>query len=100
VEFMDLCAYTCARGYCPPDACVTSTIACCVNTGTDANGIPIITCRPSSIPETSMHGSQFSWFDDRAKAYGFEEGSPAVQAAPVFLYSRIGINYVGPFIFS
>ena len=40
--------------------------------------------RPSDIAKTSFHGSQFAFFDK----IGFVAGSPGVEAAPVFLYSR------------
>lgn len=46
--------------------------------------IPTIPDRPSGVGPNSFHGSQFAAFDD----IGFVSGSPGVEAAPVFLYSR------------
>ena len=50
--------------------------------------------RPEGVSQDNFHGSQFQFFDD----IGFVAGSPGVEAAPVFLYSRtdpktVGMNY-------
>ncbi|KAI4170975.1 MAG: hypothetical protein LQ346_008798 [Caloplaca aetnensis] len=42
--------------------------------------------RPVGVGPDSFHGSQFRSFDDTA----FAAGSPAVEAAPAFLFSRTG----------
>ncbi len=46
--------------------------------------IPSIPDRPAGVGPSSFHGSQFQFFND----IGFVAGSPDVEAAPVFLYSR------------
>lgn len=46
--------------------------------------IPTIPPRPEGIGADAFHGSQFQFFDE----HGFVAGSPGVEAAPVFLYSR------------
>ncbi|KAI9717019.1 MAG: hypothetical protein M1812_004954 [Candelaria pacifica] len=43
-----------------------------------------IPSRPDGVSPNSFHGDQFRFFDEN----GFVAGSPAVEAAPVFLYSR------------
>lgn len=52
--------------------------------------IPAIPPRPEGIDIEAFHGSQFQFFDER----GFVAGSPGVEAAPVFLYSRTQSIYV------
>ncbi|KAL8707122.1 MAG: hypothetical protein Q9220_007799 [cf. Caloplaca sp. 1 TL-2023] len=44
--------------------------------------------RPPAVGPDTFHGSQFAAFDDLP----FTAGSPAVDAAPVFLFSRTGKN--------
>lgn len=46
--------------------------------------IPTIPPRPEGVGAESFHGSQFQFFDE----HGFVAGSPGVEAAPVFLFSR------------
>lgn len=46
--------------------------------------IPAIPDRPQGVGPNSFYGSQSQFFDD----IGFVAGSPGVEAAPVFLYSR------------
>lgn len=55
--------------------------------------IPVIPPRPNGVGPNSFHGSQFAFFDD----IGFVAGSPGVEAAPVFLYSRTGPTVVSTF---
>lgn len=52
--------------------------------------IPTIPSRPESVGEDTFHGSQFQFFDE----LGFVAGSPGVEAAPVFLYSRTQSTFV------
>ena len=40
--------------------------------------------RPEGVGADAFHGSQFQFFDE----LGFVNGSPGVEAAPVFLYAR------------
>lgn len=47
-------------------------------------GIPEMPPRPEGVVAGTFHGSQFQFFDE----LGFVAGSPGVEAAPVFLYSR------------
>lgn len=46
--------------------------------------------RPVGVGPDRFHGSQFRSFDDTA----FATGSPAVEAAPAFLFSRTGSSDV------
>ncbi|KAG8534388.1 uncharacterized protein KY384_001233 [Bacidia gigantensis] len=46
--------------------------------------IPPIPPRPDNVGKETFHGSQFQFFDQ----HGFVAGSPGVEAAPVFLFSR------------
>lgn len=52
--------------------------------------IPAIPPRPEGVGAESFHGSQFQFFDE----HGFVAGSPGVEAAPVFLFSRTQSIYV------
>ena len=52
--------------------------------------IPAIPHRPEGVGADAFHGSQFQFFDE----HGFVAGSPGVEAAPVFLYSRTQSIYV------
>lgn len=51
---------------------------------------PAIPRRPKAVGLDAFHGSQFQFFDE----HGFVAGSPGVEAAPVFLYSRTQSIYV------
>lgn len=53
---------------------------------------PLIPSRPSSISNTSFHGSQFVFFDE----WGFHEGSPAVEAMPVYFFSTTDTKHLDP----
>lgn len=52
--------------------------------------IPTIPPRPEGVGADAFHGSQFQFFDE----HGFVAGSPGVEAAPVFLYSRTQSAFV------
>lgn len=52
--------------------------------------IPAIPHRPEGVGADAFHGSQFQFFDE----LGFVAGSPGVEAAPVFLYSRTRSRFV------
>ena len=54
----------------------------------DDKGIP---SRPAGIGNRTFHGSQFRHIEE----IGFVAGSPAVEAAPVFLYGRAWNQMVG-----
>lgn len=57
------------------------------------DNIPAIPRRPEGVGADAFHGSQFQFFDE----HGFVAGSPGVEAAPVFLYSRTQSIYVVAF---
>lgn len=51
--------------------------------------IPPIPDRPEGMNPNTFHDNQFIYFDD----IGFVNGSPAVEAAPVWLFSRTNDDY-------
>ena len=53
------------------------------------DGLPPIPDRPDNVRPDTFHVSMFTSFDQ----YGFIAGTPAVEAAPVFLFSRTQKNY-------
>ena len=69
-------------------SCVTSTpFATSPNSARPQNlrrDVPQIPERPTGVGLNSYHGVQFNYMDE----IGFVPGSPGVEAAPVFLYSR------------